>query len=156
MPTVTSITIQTTPSDRDAQPPYFSRTPVQNVELVAGHGIQGDLKAGKNPDRQINLMSAETLAQLATEGFSTAPGQMGEQMVVSGLDLDALQPGDRLRLGTALIEIHGPRRGCSRFEAIQGLSPKLAAGRMGQMAFVVESGTVSVGDAVGVAVGETV
>ncbi len=30
----------------------YIRVPVQNAILVAGHGIQGDQKAGKHPDRQ--------------------------------------------------------------------------------------------------------
>lgn len=155
MSSITSITIQTTPSDHDATPHAYSRTPVESIELVKGHGIQGDLKAGKNPKRQINIMSAEALEQLSQEGFQTAPGQMGEQVVVSGFDVNPLQPGDRLHIGTALIEISDRRNGCAWFEKIQGLSPKLAAGRLGQMAFVIDSGTVKLGDSVRLAEVET-
>lgn len=150
MSQVSSITIQVSPSDHDVQPYRYSRTPVESIELVVGHGIQGDLKAGKNPKRQVNIMTAETLEQLGREGFQTAPGQMGEQIIVSGLDVNGLASGDRLQIGTAVIEIHERRNGCAWFEQIQGLSPKLAAGRLGQIAFVVESGTVKLGDTVSV------
>lgn len=153
---VSSITIQITPSDHDAQPYHYSRTPAEAIELVQGHGIQGDLKAGKNPKRQINIMTAEALAQLGKEGFQTAPGQMGEQLVVSGFDVNTLKSGDRLHIGTAVIEIGEPRKGCAWFQQIQGLSPALAAGRLGQMAYVIESGTVKLGDSVSLAEPATV
>ncbi|MCU0475712.1 MAG: MOSC domain-containing protein [Anaerolineae bacterium] len=151
MPTIQTLTIQLTPTDRDASPLRYSRTAVESVVLTVGHGIEGDLKAGKNPKRQINLMSAEALDSLKAEGFTTEPaGQLGEQMRVSGLDVDGLPVGARLRVGSAVIEIAEPRRGCGKFEQAQGLSPQRAAGRLGQMAFVVESGTVRLGDAVDV------
>ena len=156
MSSISSITIQTSPSDHDSQPHHYSRTPVQAVELIQGHGIEGDLKAGKHPKRQINLMTAETLEELGREGFQTAPGQMGEQIIVSGFDVNGLQPGDRLEIGSAVIEIHERRNGCSWFEKIQGLSPQLATRRLGQIAFVIESGTVKLGDEVRVATAETV
>jgi len=148
MSSITSITIQTTPSDHDSLPYQYSRTPVESVALILSHGIDGDLKAGKNPKRQINIMTAETLEQLGREGFQTAPGQMGEQIIVSGFDVNGLQPGDRVQIGTALIEVDKPRTGCAWFEKIQGLSPKLAAGRLGQIAFIIGSGTVKLGDSV--------
>jgi len=101
-------------------------------------------------------MTAETLAQLGREGFQTAPGQMGEQIIVSGFDVNGLQPGDRLQIGTAVIEVYDRRNGCGWFEQIQGLSPQLSTGRLGQMAFVIESGTVKLSDEVRVATAETV
>src|SRR6266540_2655388 len=71
---------------------HYQRVPVSQAALVVGHGIQGDRKGG-SPTRQLNIMSAEALAPLAATGFKIGPGQMGEQIVVSGLDLDALEPG---------------------------------------------------------------
>ena len=39
-------------------------------------------------------MAAETIEVLATEGFKTSPGELGEQIVVRGIDVDRLKPGD--------------------------------------------------------------
>jgi uncharacterized protein YdeI (YjbR/CyaY-like superfamily) len=94
-------------------------------------------------------MSFETLEALREEGFSTKPGQMGEQIVIQGFDVDKLSEGEQLQIGhQARVEIVSHRTGCERFEGIQGKSPKLAAGRMGVMAKVVTGGTVAVGDPV--------
>src|SRR5262249_58835276 len=89
----------------------YTREPLAEAELVAGRGIAGDRK-GRFENRNINLMAAEALAGLAAEGFQTGPGQMGEQIVVRGLDVDGLKPGDRLRLGAvAVLEVPMRRAG---------------------------------------------
>ncbi len=75
----------------------YLRVPLTQTRLVVDYGIVGDAKGG-SPKRQLNLMAAESLQQLAQEGFRTAPGQMGEQLVVSGLDLDRLPCGTRLQI----------------------------------------------------------
>ena len=82
MTQIVSICIQTAPTDMDKEPYQYSRTPVKRVVLKAGHGIEGDLKAGKQKDRHVNLMFAEDLQHLGAEGFKVKPGQMGEQIVI--------------------------------------------------------------------------
>ena len=100
---------------------YFIRDAVDSVDLVANHGIQGDRKAGKNPRRQLNLLSVGWLNEQAKAGYKTAPGEFGEQLIVEGLKLSALPRGTILQLGdTAVIQINGPRDGCTRLEAAQG------------------------------------
>jgi MOSC domain-containing protein YiiM len=114
---------------------------------VAGHGLAGDSKA--LPTRQLNVMFAEVLAELAAEGFLTAPGQMGEQLVLAGVGPANRAAGTRLRLGeSAVIEIVKPRTGCSRFVSIQGKTLDEAAGRLGVLAQVIVGGPVRVGDPV--------
>ena len=95
-----------------------------------------------------SISCAETLAELAAEGFQTAPGAMGEQIVIAGLDSATLIIGARLKLGLAVIEVGIPRTGCARFEMIQGKPKQAAKGRLGVMARVIASGEVSVGDGV--------
>ncbi len=137
------------PEDTVSDPAtQYVRIPLNSANLVSGYGIEGDRKGG-NPKRNLNLMSFETLGALRKEGFSTQPGQMGEQIVVQGMELGKLTEGDRLQIGDqACVEVVSHRTGCQRFEQIQGKSPKLAAGRMGVMANVVTGGRVAVGDPV--------
>jgi MOSC domain-containing protein YiiM len=150
------VSIAYSPTHLPAEPDdYYQRVPVTQAELVVGHGIQGDRKGG-NPNRQLNIMSAEELAPLAAAGFKIRPGQMGEQIVISGLDLGALEPGARVQLGeTACIEVVSHRTGCERFEHIQGHPPTEAAGRLGVMAKVVTAGPIAVGDPVRLLTAET-
>jgi MOSC domain-containing protein YiiM len=127
---------------------HYLRMPLTSAALVVGHGIAGDRKGG-HPKRQLNLMSFGTLRALQAEGFNTRPGQMGEQIVIRGLDVGTLAEGDQLQMGAqARVEVVSHRTGCERFEHIQGKSPQMAAGRMGVMARVVAGGVIRVGDAV--------
>jgi MOSC domain-containing protein YiiM len=146
MATIASIT----PKPKGERPEdRYLRESVAAGELLAGHGLAGDSKA--LPTRQLNVMFAEVQAELAAEGFSTGPGQMGEQLVLAGLDPAARSAGTRLQLGeAAVIEIIKPRTGCSRFESIQGKSLAESAGRLGVMAQVLTGGPVQVGDEVAV------
>ena len=93
-------------------------------------------------------MLAEILAELQAEGFKTSPGDLGEQIVISGIPAESLVPGARVRLGSAVIEVTIPRTGCPRFEAIQGKTKQTAAGRLGVLARVIAGGEIAVGDEV--------
>lgn len=148
----------------------FSKQLRDELRLVAGHGVEGDAHFGrfvrhvhdrkKNalaPNlRQVHLIHAELLDELAAQGFAVSPGQLGENVTTRGIDLLGLSRGTRLRLGpAALIEITGLRTPCRQ---INGLAPHLmnamlvssADGRLtsrcGVMAVVVEDGAVRVGD----------
>lgn len=126
---------------------HYARVAAERVELVPRKGIAGDMK-GAVSDRELNVMHAEQLAQLGTEGFKVGPGEMGEQIVVSDVDPAALVAGTRLRLGAATVEVIEPRTGCARFEMIQGKPRGVAKGRLGVIARVIEGGALAVGDAV--------
>ena len=147
MSSVTSIVYKPEGTTSD-QKDHYLRIPLDSANLVTGYGIEGDRKGG-NPKRNLNIMSFETLEALNEEGFSTLPGQMGEQIDIKGLDVGKLAVGDKLQIGdAAIVEVVSHRTGCQRFEHIQGKTPQQAAGRMGVMAKVVTSGSIAVGDSV--------
>jgi MOSC domain-containing protein YiiM len=130
-------------------PARYNRVVAESLYLIAGHGIEGDFKAGRNPKRQLNIMSREILDKLSDRGFKTAPGEMGEQIVIRGLDIESLPSGTRLQIGdTAVVELNKIRTPCVWFEEIQGLSHEKTDGHMGMMASVIEAGQIAVGDAV--------
>lgn len=144
MPRVAAITYS--PPADEPRPEYrYHRVACTSALLVVDRGIEGDRKAA-GERRQINVMSAEMLSELRSEGFKTDPGQMGEQIVLEGVAVDSLPAGTRLRIGgTAIIEIVYPRTGCSRFERIQGKHKALVRGRLGMMVRVVAGGPIAVG-----------
>lgn len=125
-------------------PEYYVRVPLQEAALVIDHGIDGDRKGG-NPNRQLNIMSRSTVDALRGMGLKTAPGELGEQIVIDGFDVADLNPGDRVQLGDAVIEVVSFRTGCERFEHIQSTDPKTLVRKLGIMARVIESGAIRVG-----------
>lgn len=127
----------------------YLRLDLDEATLVAGFGIEGDAKGGHNPDRQLNLMSYETLTILRTQGFYTEPGQMGEQIVIHQMDVDSLVEGDRIQIGLdAVVEVVKPRTGCDKFERVQKKPRASVQGQMGVMAKVITGGRIHVGDPV--------
>src|SRR5256885_1952453 len=100
MASIFSIVYQ--PEDReysDERLGLYIRVPVERANLIAGHGIEGDQKGGRNPTRQLNLLSREWLMGLQPKGYKVEPGQFGEQIIIDGLAMESLEPGVRLQLG---------------------------------------------------------
>lgn len=111
------------------------------VEARADHGFAGDAHARPGGSRQALLMDAETLKQL-----SLRPGTLKENITTLGLEVNALAPGTRLRIGQVTLEITKPCEPCSRWNQIRpGLSATLR-GRRGLLARVIEGGVIRVGD----------
>lgn len=148
MPSIVSIVFQPnhrTPSDRLDR---FDREPLESAQLVAGHGIEGDRKAGRNPNRQVNLLSREWVEALGARGYKTGAGEWGEQVVVSGIAVEMLAAGTLLAVGPdAVLEVVKPRSGCVRLEAAQGKSIE-GVGPIGTLTRVITGGRIAVGDPV--------
>jgi MOSC domain-containing protein YiiM len=144
MPHIVSIAY--TPYDIDRHPrEHFARVAVQHARLIANHGIEGDAKATSGK-RQLNVMLVETVDQLRAEGLRTTPGELGEQLVIAGLNPSHLAPGVRLRIGDdAVIELGKLRTPCDRFAHIQQVAVERVAGRIGYMARVIEGGPIAIG-----------
>jgi MOSC domain-containing protein YiiM len=136
------------PAGVDEPDDDYLRVDLDEALLIAGYGIDGDMKGG-HPDRQLNLMSYETLTILRGQGFYTEPGQLGEQIVIHQLDVDNLPKGTRLQFGKdAIIEVGKPRTGCAKFERLQKRPAKQCEGQMGVIARVITGGVIRVGDPV--------
>src|SRR5947208_2144607 len=94
------VSIAWKPADVESRPAErYARVAVEAAELITGKGIAGDRK-GNGRERHLNVMARETLDRLQGEGCKTGPGEMGEQIVLAGIDVDRLPAGTRLRLGT--------------------------------------------------------
>jgi hypothetical protein len=105
-----------------------------SITLLAGLGVEGDAHLGvtvkhrsrvaRDPTqpnlRQVHLIHAELHDELASAGFTLAPGQMGENITTRGIDLLGLPTGARLRLGdAAVVEVTGLRNPCAQLDGIQ-------------------------------------
>ncbi len=156
----------------------FSKPTCESITLIAGIGVEGDAHAGvtvqhlsriaKTPDepnlRQVHLIHAELLDELAERDFNVLPGQMGENITTRGVDLLNLPRGTLLNIGdTAVIEITGLRNPCRQINGIQdGLMKAVLAKdengnlirKSGAMAIVLTGGIVKAGDEIKIALPE--
>lgn len=134
--------------------------------LTVDGGVEGDnwLVRGSrhtedgsaNPDQQVAVINARYLDLIAGERDRWPLA--GDQLVVD-LDLsqEALQPGDRLQLGEAVVEVTPhPHRACAKFRDRFGVEAvRFANGPVGSSlrlrglyVRVVVHGTVRVGDTI--------
>jgi MOSC domain-containing protein YiiM len=115
--------------------------PSASLALVEGLGVEGDHHARPRSSRQVLLMTKENC-----DAFGLSPGDVRENIVTRGLDLQALPAGTRLEIGPAALEI---TKDCEPCSFIDGLRPGLKQqmlGRRGMLARVVRSGQIRVGD----------
>jgi MOSC domain-containing protein YiiM len=123
----------------------FRKVPRNEAHLVTDFGLEGDRHAGR-PERQVSILNAETVSELAQRGMPVQPGVLGENMTVEGLPVMQLRTGARLRVGEAELEITGDRPACREMLEIHAEALKAMVGRAGKMARVVRGGTVRPGD----------
>ena len=150
----------------------FSKTPVEQIELLEGLGVKGDAHAGERVQhlsrvradptqpnlRQVHLIHGELLHDLAAQGFGAKSADLGENITTEGIDLLSLPTGTVLEIGDgAVLEVTGLRNPCKQIEAFEkGLlaavldrAPDGALIRKaGIMSVVIAGGTVKLGDAI--------
>lgn len=162
-----------------------SKVPQDRVRLLEGVGVEGDRHAGGTTEqraleaakklsgslgfadrtredvrhpklRQVHLIHTELLDELGVAGFDLSPGQLGENVSTTGLDLLGLPTGTHLRLGdAAVVEVTGLRAPCRKLDAmLPGLMAAVLdrdeRGRLvrksGIMSIVLTGGEVRPGD----------
>ena len=150
----------------------FSKQVAPRIILLAGLGVEGDAHAGvtvrhryrvrKNPKSpnltQVHLLQAELFAELAGKGIALAPGELGENITTSGIDLLNLPLGTRLHLGDqAVVEVTGLRQPCTQMNDLRPGLMKACLGRhpdgavlrkAGIMAIVIAGGILAAGDSI--------
>jgi MOSC domain-containing protein YiiM len=140
-----------------ARPATDERRTSESAHFSVEAGVAGDrwAAAGGQADQQVSLVNSRLLHLLAG-GDEERMAQAGDNLVVD-LDLsdENLPPGQRLRVGDALLEMTAaPHTGCDKFAARFGRDATRfinAAARKnlhlrGRYARVIEAGTVRVGD----------
>lgn len=151
----------------------FGKSTVEAITLLEGRGVAGDAHCGvtvqhrsrvrvdpSQPNlRQVHLIHAELFADLAAAGYAVAPGDLGENITTTGLDLLALPVGTRLAIGAAVVTVTGLRNPCQQINEFRaGLLKQVvrveADGHLarltGVMGVVSRGGEVRAGQVIGV------
>lgn len=112
---------------------------------------QADLTVHGGTEKAVYAYPAEHYSHWRKEltGMSLFWGVFGENLTTEGLSEDTLHIGDRLRIGSAVIEVTQPRMPCYklalRFGRDDIIKRFLMSGRSGFYFSVIAPGTVSAG-----------
>jgi MOSC domain-containing protein YiiM len=129
-----------------------------------GETVQHRSRVRKDPSqpnlRQVHLIHAELFDELRDKGFRVAPGDLGENITTSGIDLLSLPTGARLHVGSAaVVEVTGLRNPCIQIDHFQkGLMAATLdrdgdgnlVRKAGLMSVVIADGDVRAGDGIGI------
>jgi MOSC domain-containing protein YiiM len=118
---------------------------------VSGDGVEGDWQTDRRYhgglDRAVCIFSEEFYAWLREEyEIDLKPGSVGENFTTRGIDLAALEKGDRLRVGECLIELTGLRAPCGKLKRWHPDLKRIIEGHNGWLARVIEGDEVRAGD----------
>ncbi len=121
--------------------------PVQEANAISGLGLQGDRSAYEGNLRQVLFVDKEIL-----DGAGLAPGQVKENITVTGLNVAETKPGQVFTIGDSItLEAVGDCEACSKMDAIRlGLKDQLQ-GKRGMLAKVINGGSIKIGDSITVA-----
>ncbi|SNY35390.1 MOSC domain-containing protein [Paractinoplanes atraurantiacus] len=135
----------------------FTKPARGEIVLVAGIGVEGDVHAGVNvrhrsrvkadptqPNlRQVHLIHEELFDEVGEKGYTVKPGELGENVTTSGIDLLGLPLGTILRFGPPPAARAGLAAGgvgsAARAGSAEGGD---AAGRLGESGSAVVAGVL--------------
>ncbi len=141
----------------------IAKQPVEGPVAVGPLGLAGDEQADTSLhgglSKAVYAYAAEhyafwqtvrAQARVSLWDEAPAPGSVGENLTVQGLDESRLWIGDRLVLPGCVLAVSEPRMPCGKFNAAMGFAQagKLMnqSGYCGTYLAVIEPGTVQAGD----------
>ena len=126
------------------------KTPVEEVSVRTGHGIEGDAHASDKWHRQISLLALESIRKMQDKGLDVGPGDFAENITTEGIDLMGLPVGTKLAIGDS-VEAEVSQRGkvCRSRCAIYEQAGDCVMPREGIFVKVLKGGNLKVGDPVG-------
>ena len=119
---------------------------VEQGELVADHGLQGDAHAGPW-HRQVSFLAAESIEKARKGGLDVGFGDFAENIATSGIDWQRVPIGAQVELGdSALVEITQIGKACHNRCAIYYKAGDCIMPREGIFARVLKGGSIRCGD----------
>lgn len=136
------------------------KTPVDGAVTLRTDHVEGDEIANLDNHggtfRTVYAYASEDLAWFGRQvDDELPPGSFGENLTTEGVDVTGAKPGERWRVGEALLEVTTIRTPCWKFDwamrerGHEGFQRRFQkAGRPGAYLRVVEEGVVEAGDEV--------
>jgi len=120
------------------------RLPMEELPEVCvecNSGFAGCAHARPGSPRQVLLVDSETL-----EAMNLSPGIIRENITTSGLNVNGLEIGQKLRVGETHLEVSAVCTPCDQLEKIRPGLRKEIWGRRGMLCRVIEGGMIRRGD----------
>ena len=114
---------------------------VAEVRALQDSGLEGCAHARTGSPRQVLLMDSETL-----ELMELSPGIIRENITSRGINVNGLDEGQRLQVGTAQLEISMVCTPCDMLEKIRPGLRREIRGRRGMLCRVIAGGMIRQGD----------
>ena len=111
------------------------------VRVADNEGFEGCAHARPDSPRQVLLVDSETL-----EAMNLSPGIIGENITTSGLNVNGLEIGQKLRVGETHLEVSAVCTPCDQLERIRPGLRREMWGRRGMLCRVIEGGMIRRGD----------
>jgi MOSC domain-containing protein YiiM len=111
------------------------------VRVADNGGFEGCAHARPDSPRQVLLVDSETL-----EAMNLSPGIIRENITTSGLNVNGLEIGQKLRIGETHLEVSAVCTPCDQLERIRPGLRKEMWGRRGMLCRVIEGGMIRRGD----------
>lgn len=150
----------------------FSKTVVDQIDILENLGVEGDAHAGvtvkhrsrvavdpNQPNlRQVHLIHRELFDELAESGFALQAGDLGENILTEGISLLDLPTDTVLAIGADVrLQLTGLRNPCAQIENFRtGLLGRVVykdtdgtlVRKAGVMTVVLSGGTIRPGDGI--------
>jgi len=114
---------------------------VAEVRALQDSGLEGCAHARTGSPRQVLLVDSETL-----ELMELSPGIVRENITTRGINVNGLDEGQRLQVGTAQLEISMVCTPCDMLEKIRPGLRREIRGRRGMLCRVIAGGMIRQGD----------
>ncbi len=128
---------------------------------VDANGVEGDrqrdLRYHGGPNRAVALYSLDLMERLQDEGHPIAPGTIGENVTLSGVDWSLMVPGARVQVGEVELELTAYASPCRKIAGSFAdgdstrISQKAHPGWSRVYAKVLHEGRIATGDSVSIA-----
>lgn len=117
---------------------------VDEANVIEDFGIEGDAHAGKW-HRQVSLLALEKIEDFKAKGANVDFGAFGENLVISGIELNKLPIGQRFKIGDVELELTQIGKKCHDKCAIYYQVGQCIMPSNGVFTKVLKGGTIKVG-----------
>ena len=120
---------------------------VDEIILIAGSGIKGDIHAAPGSLRQVSFLTEAMINTVIESGLDVKPGDFGENFIITDIDVNEIETGKMIKIGeNVVIEITLIGKECKKPCQIFYKMGRCIMPETGIFGKVINGGRIKVGD----------